>query len=275
MFPKLWGVWLPLCVSIDAAPSRLPDSSLVWTVHKVCCTWGSRTWLTPHSYSQHTGCLQGCCFGWGTGRVLALGKSEQGAYCPANRQSLFQLTMCFQNLDQVYWPPLRSGMRQLIPNPVVITLSMWTSPAGTMAFEKSWKYWCKTKVSEWNVVVFFGFIEISYGGEILKYFNECIGTDHAGSSLSWTCIFTCCCVKWTWSFVRMYDFVQYRHGRLRCVCCLIQMYHCILACICGNRLRHCIGRFFSKVKLRSAFRIISPVTLDPLYNEWRKWNISR
>lgn len=89
MFPKLWGVWLPLCVSIDAAPSRLPDSSLVWTVHKVCCTWGSRTWLTPHSYSQHTGCLQGCCFGWGAGRVLALGKSEQGAYCPANRHSIF------------------------------------------------------------------------------------------------------------------------------------------------------------------------------------------
>lgn len=36
------------------------------------------------------------------------------------------------------------------------------------------------------LAVFFGFIEISYGGEILKYFNECIGTGYAGqrSSLS-------------------------------------------------------------------------------------------
>lgn len=113
--------------------------------------------------------------------------------------SLFQLIMCFQNLDQVYWPLLKSGMRQLIPNPVVITLSMWTSPAGMMGSEKSWKCLCKTKVSEWIVLVFFGFIEISYGGEILKYFNVCLGTGYAsqGSSLSWTCIFTCCCVKWT------------------------------------------------------------------------------
>lgn len=88
MFPKLWGVWLPLCVFVDAAPSRLPDSSLVQTVHKVCCTLGSRTCLTPQSYSQHTDCLQGCWFGWDDGRLLTSGKSEQCAYCPANRHSI-------------------------------------------------------------------------------------------------------------------------------------------------------------------------------------------
>lgn len=111
---------------------------------------------------------------WKATYSQALKKSEQCAGWITDTESLFQLTTCFQNLDRVYWPPLRSGMRQLTPNPVVITLSMWTSLAGMMGFEKSWKYWCKTKVSEWKLVAFFGFVEISYGGEILKYFNDCI-----------------------------------------------------------------------------------------------------
>lgn len=89
-------------------------------------------------------------------------------------ESLFQLTTCFQNLGRVYWPPLRSGMRQLTPNPVVIILSMWTSPAGMMGFEKSWKYWCKIKVSECKSAVFYCFSwNITWRWKF-KAFYECL-----------------------------------------------------------------------------------------------------